>query len=234
MREIRSRLLLGDEVMARLKEVRVIIFGTGGVGSWCAEALVRTGLRHLTIVDSDRVAESNCNRQLMATAKTVGAIKVEVLRQRLLDISPEADIRALALRYTEETAGQFRLEDFDYVVDCIDSVRDKADLILRTTGSTGAKLFCSMGAALRTDPTQVRTAEFWRVKGDALARALRNRFKKESRFPGRKFRCVYSEETPLHNLFEAEDDRGNGSLMTVTATFGMALASLVVNDLRKL
>ena len=231
MREIRSRLLLGDDVMARLKEVRVIIFGTGGVGSWCAEALVRTGLRHLTIVDCDRVVESNCNRQLMATVKTMGRFKVEALAERLSDISPEAVITPLALRYTEETAEQFRLEDYDYTVDCIDSVRDKADLILRTAASGHTKLFCSMGAALRTDPTLVRSAEFWRIKGDALARALRNRFKKEGRFPARKFRSVYSEETPLHNLFEAD---GNGSLMTVTATFGMTLASLVINDLRKL
>lgn len=217
--------------MARLEKVRVIIFGVGGVGSWCAEALVRTGLRHLTIVDSDRVAESNCNRQLMATVKSLGRFKVEVLAERFADISPEAEITPLSLRYTEETAGQFRLEDYDYVVDCIDSVRDKADLILRTTSNGRSKLFCSMGAALRTDPTLVRTAEFRSVRGDALARALRNRFKKEERFPGRKFRCVYSEEQALHNLFEAD---GNGSLMTVTAAFGLTLASLVINDLRKL
>lgn len=217
--------------MTRLKEIRVIIFGTGGVGSWCAEALVRTGLRHLTIVDSDCVADSNCNRQLMATVKTLGRLKVEVLAERFAEISPEAEVTALSLRYTAETADQFHLEDYDYVVDCIDSVRDKADLILRTTGNSGTKLFCSMGAALRTDPTQVRTAEFRNVKGDALARALRNRFKKEGRFPRRKFRCVYSEEQAAHNLFEGD---GNGSLMTVTATFGLTLASLVINDLRKL
>ena len=216
--------------MTRLKEIRVIIFGTGGVGSWCAEALVRTGLRHLTIVDSDRVVDSNCNRQLMATVKTLGRLKVEALAERFAEISPEAEVTALSLRYTAETAEQFHLEDYDYVVDCIDSVRDKADLVLRTTGNARSKLFSSMGAALRTDPTLVRTAEFRNVKGDALARALRNRFKKEGRFPGRKFRCVYSEEQALHNLFEAD---GNGSLMTVTAAFGLTLASLVINDLRK-
>lgn len=217
--------------MTRLKEIRVIIFGTGGVGSWCAEALVRTGLRHLTIVDSDCVADSNCNRQLMATVKTLGRLKVEVLAERFAEISPEAEVTALSLRYTAETADQFHLEDYDYVLDCIDSVRDKADLILRTTGNARSKLFCSMGAALRADPTQVRSAEFRNVKGDALARALRNRFKKEGRFPRRKFRCVYSEEQAAHNLFEGD---GNGSLMTVTAAFGLTLASLVINDLRKL
>ena len=216
--------------MTRLKEIRVIIFGIGGVGSWCAEALVRTGLRHLTIVDSDCVADSNCNRQLMATVKTLGRLKVEALAERFTEINPEAEVTALSLRYTAETAEQFHLEDYDYVVDCIDSVRDKADLILRTTGNTGAKLFCSMGAALRTDPTLVRTAEFRNVKGDALARALRNRFKRDGRFPGRKFRCVYSEEQAARNLFEAD---GNGSLMTVTAAFGLTLASRVINDLRK-
>ncbi len=217
--------------MARLKEVRVIIFGTGGVGSWCAEALVRTGLHHLTMVDSDRVADSNCNRQLMATVKTLGRLKVEALAERFAEVSPEADISALALRYTEETAEQFHLEDYDYVVDCIDSVRDKADLILRTTGNGRSKLFSSMGAALRTNPTLVRTAEFRNVKGDALARALRNRFKREDRFPRKRFQCVYSEEQAARNLFEGD---GNGSLVTVTATFGFTLASLVINDLRKL
>ncbi len=194
--------------MTRLKEIRVIIFGTGGVG----------------------VVDSNCNRQLMATVKTLGRLKVEALAERFAEISPEAEVTALSLRYTAETAEQFHLEDYDYVVDCIDSVRDKADLVLRTTGNARSKLFSSMGAALRTDPTLVRTAEFRNVKGDALARALRNRFKKEGRFPGRKFRCVYSEEQALHNLFEAD---GNGSLMTVTAAFGLTLASLVINDLRK-
>ena len=216
--------------MTRLKEIRVIIFGVGGVGSWCAEALVRTGLRHLTIVDSDCVADSNCNRQLMATVKTLGRLKVEALADRFAEINPEAEVTALSLRYTAEKAEQFHLKDYDYVVDCIDSVRDKADLILRATGNSGTTLFCSMGAALRTDPTLVRAAEFRNVKGDALARALRNRFKKEGRFPSRKFRCVYSEEQAAHNLFEGD---GNGSLMTVTATFGLTLASLVINDLRK-
>jgi tRNA A37 threonylcarbamoyladenosine dehydratase len=166
----------------------------------------------------------------MATVKTLGRLKVEVLAERFAEISPEAEVTPLSLRYTSETAEQFRLEDYDYVVDCIDSVCDKADLILRTTGNSSTKLFCSMGAALRTDPTLVRTAEFRNVKGDALARALRNRFKKEGRFPGRRFRCVYSEEQAAHNLFEGD---GNGSLMTVTAAFGLTLASLVINDLRK-
>jgi tRNA A37 threonylcarbamoyladenosine dehydratase len=216
--------------MTRLKEVRVIIFGVGGVGSWCAEALIRTGLGHLTMVDSDEVAESNCNRQLMATTRTIGRPKVEVLAERLREINPEADITALTQRYTSETADSFRLGDYDYVVDCIDSLRDKADLICRALENPEGKLFCSMGAALRTDPTRVRVTEFWKVKGDALARALRTHFKKQERFPKRKFKCVYSEEAAGRNCFEAD---GNGSLMQVTAAFGVTLASLVVNDLRE-
>ncbi len=216
--------------MTRLKEVRVIIFGVGGVGSWCAEALIRTGLGHLTMVDSDEVAESNCNRQLMATTRTIGRPKVEVLAERLHEINPEAEITALTQRYTSETADGFHLGDYDYVVDCIDSLRDKADLICRALENSGGKLFCSMGAALRTDPTQVRVTEFWKVKGDALARALRTNFKKQERFPKRKFKCVYSEEAAGRNCFEAD---GNGSLMQVTAAFGVTLASLVVNDQRE-
>lgn len=223
-------MLLGDEVMTRLKEIRVIIFGVGGVGSWCAEALIRTGLRHLTMVDSDDVAESNCNRQLMATTKTVGRPKVEVLAERLREINPDANITALTMRYTSETVGTFHLENYDYVVDCIDSLRDKSDLICRTLENPGCRLFSSMGAALRIDPTRVRVTEFWKVKGDALARALRTQFKKQERFPKRKFKCVYSEEQAGRNCFEAD---GNGSLMQVTAAFGVTLASLVVNALRE-
>ena len=215
--------------MARLNEVRVIVFGVGGVGSWCAEALVRTGLRRITIVDSDEVVPSNCNRQLMATTKTLGRPKVMVLRERLMEINPNADVTAIVRRYTSETFAEFRLEDYDYIIDCIDSLRDKADLICRVTEMKRAKFFSSMGAALRTDPTRVRVMEFRKVQGDALARSLRHYFKRTNRFPAGRFRCVCSEEPAGKNCFESD---GNGSLVQVTATFGMTLASLVIADLR--
>ena len=253
----RSELLLGNEAMERIAQKRVIIFGVGGVGSWCAESLVRSGIRQLTIVDSDRVCITNINRQLMATTKTVGQVKVEALKERLLTINPSAEITALQKIFTEDTAGEFHLEDYDYIIDAIDSLKDKAALILLAC-QTKAKFFSSMGAALKLDPTRIQITEFWKVKGDPLARALRNKFKKEKLFPKRKFQCVYSDEL-LKNLGhnatcgteqcmcpKAKNGPGdpsllshewcsskaqiNGTLAHITAIFGFMLAGLVIQN----
>ena len=164
----RSELLLGDESMNRIAEKRVVIFGVGGVGSWCAESLIRSGIRKLTIVDSDRVCVTNINRQLMATTKTVDQVKVDALKERLLTINPSAEITALQQIFTAETAESFNLDSYDYIIDAIDSLKDKALLILLAC-QTKAKLFSSMGAALKLDPARIKTAEFWKVKGDPLA-----------------------------------------------------------------
>lgn len=235
----RTRLLLGDETMGRMARARVIVFGVGGVGSWCAESLVRSGIRHLTIVDSDRVCASNLNRQLMATVRTVGQVKVEALRERLLQINPWAEIDARAQAFNAGTADGFRLDEYDYVIDAIDSLKDK-QLLIETACRSRSRFYSSMGAALKLDPTRVRVAEFWRVKGCPLARALRQRFKREKRRPARKFLCVFSEEL-LANKGDASvasdgdlypgKARANGSLMHVTAIFGLTLAGLVVQDL---
>ena len=172
----RSELLLGVDTIERIGQKRVIIFGVGGVGSWCAESLVRSGIRHLTIVDSDRVCITNINRQLMATTKTVGQVKVEVLKERLLSINPSADITALQKIFTQDTADEFEIGSYDYIIDAIDSLKDKALLILMAT-RTKAKFISSMGAALKLDPTRIKITEFWKVQGDPLARALRKKFK---------------------------------------------------------
>ena len=219
----RSELLLGDEAMSRIGEKRVIIFGVGGVGSWCAESLIRSGIRKLTIVDSDRVCITNINRQLMATTKTVGQVKVEALKERLITINPSAEITALQQIFTAETAESFQLDSYDYIIDAIDSLKDKALLILMAC-STEAQFFSSMGAALKLDPTRIKTAEFWKVQGDPLARTLRKRFKHDGQYPARKFQCVYSDE-----LVEPQG-AGKGSLVHITAIFGFMLASLVVQD----
>ncbi len=116
----RTELLLGKEAMQRISSKRVIIFGVGGVGSWCAECLVREGIAHLTLVDSDVVCVTNCNRQLMATTKTIGEPKVEALKKRLLEINPEAEIVALQKNYSEETSSDFNIDTYDYVIDAID------------------------------------------------------------------------------------------------------------------
>ena len=122
----RNELLLGDKTMEHIAQQRVIIFGVGGVGSWCAESLVRSGIRLLTIVDSDRVCVTNINRQLMATTKTVGQVKVDALKERLLTINPKAEITALQQVFSEETADSFQLDSYDYIIDAIDSLKDKA------------------------------------------------------------------------------------------------------------
>ena len=219
----RSELLLGNEAMSRISGKRVIIFGVGGVGSWCAESLVRSGIKHLTIVDSDSVCISNINRQLMATTETIGQVKVDVLKERLLTINPSAEITALHQFFTTETAESFSLGSYDYIIDAIDSLKDKALLILMAT-QTDAKFFSSMGAALKLDPTRIKIDEFWKIQGDPLARVLRKRFKHDGQYPSRKFQCVYSDE-----LLEPHEE-GKGSIVHITAIFGFMLASLVIQD----
>ncbi len=234
----RSKLLLGEEGFYRLQNARVIIFGIGGVGSWCAESLIRTGLGHLTIVDGDLVCASNINRQLMATAHTVGEVKTDAMCRHLLEINPSADIIARHELYSAETAANFNLSDYDVIIDCIDSLADKALLILNAT-STKSKFLSSMGAALKINPLNVEVAEFWKVKGCPLARALRDRFKKSGRKPHRKFQCVYSPEL-LKNCYpstsevgtsDKKEKRPNGSLMHITAIFGLTLAGLAIEHL---
>ena len=226
----RNELLLGSETMERIAQKRVIIFGVGGVGSWCAESLVRSGISRLTIVDSDCVSVTNINRQLMATTKTVGQVKVDALKERLLSINPKAEITALQQVFSEETAESFQLDTYDYIIDAIDSLKDKATLILQACQQR-AKLFSSMGAALKLDPTRIKVTEFWKVKGDPLARALRNRFKKDKTFPKRKFLCIYSDELLKNQMPVDPEDRGNGSIVHITAIFGLMLAGLVIQDI---
>ncbi|MCR5197885.1 MAG: tRNA threonylcarbamoyladenosine dehydratase [Prevotella sp.] len=236
----RTALLLGDAPMKQMVQKRVIVVGVGGVGSWCAEGLVRSGIGRLTIVDSDLVTMSNVNRQLMATTLSVGRPKVEVLKERLLSINPEAEIVALQRVFCEETADSFHLEDYDYIIDAIDSLKDKALLILRAT-ATSARFFSSMGAALKMDPTRIQVTEFWRVKGDPLARALRKRFKRDGCYPRRKFQCVFSDELLQNQGAPAQEEQTNffkaqtnGTVAHITAIFGFMLTALVVQDATKL
>ncbi len=254
----RTELLLGDDVMQVLAGTRVIILGVGGVGSWCAEGLVRSGITHLTIVDSDRVCITNVNRQLMATTKTVGQVKVDALKEHLLEINPKAEIEAIQSIYCEETADSFDLDSYDYVIDAVDSLKDKALLILRATASK-AKFFCSLGAALKTDPLKVRVAEFWDVRGCPLGAALRKKMKRAKTFPSRKFLCVYDDEvlpnrghchtcgTEKCMCPKAQNGPGdpnllnhewcsskaqiNGTTVHITAIFGMTLSGLVIDDI---
>lgn len=230
----RTKRLVGDDAMKALEDAKVIIFGMGGVGSWVAEGLVRTGIRHLTIVDADTIDTTNVNRQMPATTLTLGEDKVEASRRRLLEINPDADIIAIKMFYSEETANLIDLAQYDYIVDAIDSLKDKALLILNAT-SSGRKFYSSMGAALKIDPTRVRVAEFWDVQGCPLARALRNKFKKTRVFPKRKFLCVYSDELLANKGGTSEtcDYKAsiNGSLVHITAIFGFTIAGKIISDI---
>lgn len=241
-REIYNRveLLVGSEGLERLNSSKVIIFGVGGVGSWCAEGLLRSGVKHLTIVDSDKVCATNVNRQLMATTRTVGMPKVEALKSRLLEINPDAEITAIEQVYTEETADSFDLDSYDYIVDAIDSLKDKILLILRASASK-ATFFCSLGAALKIDPTKVRVSEFWEVRGCPLGAAIRKRMRQAGTLPSKKFLCVYDDEV-LENRAEASITEGieqgmfkkarvNGSLVHITGIFGLTISGLIMQDI---
>ena len=231
----RTTLLIGDEAMKQIAEVRVILFGIGGVGSWCAESLIRSGIRYLTIVDPDTIQVTNINRQLPATMQTIGQPKVDVLKSRLSTINPEAYITAIQLMFNAKTADTFDLCSYHYIIDAIDSLENKANLIRMAT-QTQATFFSSMGAALKMNPSKIQVAEFWKVHGCPLAAALRRKFKKEI-LPARKFLCVFSDELldNKEDLFETKTDcpkaKTNGSIVHITAIFGFTLAGLIMQDL---
>jgi tRNA A37 threonylcarbamoyladenosine dehydratase len=251
----RTELLLGPAVMARLAATRVILFGVGGVGSWTAEALVRTGVGHLAFVDSDVICATNVNRQLMATPAAVGRLKVEELEARLRAIHPGADLLPVPRVYHLETKNDFGLETYDYVLDAIDSLSNKLGLLIQCL-ELGVPVFSAMGAACKLDAAAVRVASIWKTERCPLARRIRKRLR-HHQVTG-DFLCVYSEEVvPNHpvaptcgtdrcfcprRVVGPDDAAGeahawcsqkaviNGSLVHVTATFGMVLAGLVIQD----
>ena len=228
----RLELLLGAAAVKSIAQTRVIVFGVGGVGGWCAEALVRSGIGHLAIVDDDTIVPSNINRQLPATTRTLGKKKAEVLRDRFLEINPRLEIDAKCMRYTPETAEDFNLANFDFVIDAIDSTSCKAHLITTTTSIPSVTLFSSMGAAGRINPARIKATPFTKVQGDGLARALRQRFKREGKYPPKDFTCVWSDEPAVnHGERLPGDENANGSFMPVTAAFGLRLAALVLDSI---
>jgi tRNA A37 threonylcarbamoyladenosine dehydratase len=243
----RLSLLMGADALDALGECRVLVFGLGGVGSWCAEALVRSGVGHMGLVDSDTVCVTNINRQVQATVGTVGQSKAGVLKTRLLEINPRCDITAFEKVYSRETEGIFEIDRADYVIDAIDSLSFKLDLI-ECAAVAERPLFSSMGMAQKLDPTLLKTADIWETQGCPLARLVRAGLRKRG-FRGH-FTAVYSpERLPLAAGVEvscgtekclcANRDTEwcsskkiiNGSAVTVTAAAGMILASLVVRDI---
>jgi len=243
----RTELLLGHELLERLRGAKAILFGVGGVGSWCAEALIRSGMESLTIVDPDVICPTNVNRQLQATSGNIGRPKAEELKKRLLEINPDAKIEAVQVMFNAETCPSFHLESYDYVLDAIDTLSCKIEL-LRKGLDSGAKVFSSMGAGAKLDVTMIRTALIEDTKHCPLARMVRKRLHQAGET--RQFLCVYSEEPPMENRGKtfcggkvcvcpdnAEKEicmsksKINGTMVHVTAAFGFALAGLLFQDL---
>lgn len=249
----RLQLLTGTPALDRLGAASVGVFGIGGVGSWAAEALVRSGVGRITLVDNDVICITNVNRQLQATTKNVGKPKVEELAARLRLLNPRCEVTTVMRACEPATVDEFDLGQYTYVLDCIDSITCKVALI-RAAHAAGCTLFSAMGAAAKLDPTQVRITSIWESTGCPLARWIRRRLR-ESGFQG-TFQVVWSPENrePVESTsiacgthtcycpkFVPEDEGEhrdwcsekrliNGTAVHMTAIFGMMLSGLVVQD----
>lgn len=254
----RLGLLVGESALTLLSKTKVIVFGLGGVGSWCAEALVRSGIGTLAIVDSDVVCVTNINRQVQATAGSVGKAKTSELGRRLREIRPEANIVEMQAVFNKSTADMFTLEHYDYVVDCIDSLSSKVELIYRAS-MAGAKVFTALGASSKLDPLKITSCSLWDSYNCPLGKFVRKRLRQRG-FTG-EVTCVYSPEEISQASFETacgsgscfcpnneECDGGahkprhewcgskkriHGSAVHITGTFGFILAGLVVQDVMR-
>lgn len=224
----RTELLLGREAILKLARARVAVIGIGGVGSFAAEALARAGVGYLELVDPDHIVASNINRQIHALHSTLGQPKVEVMARRLRDINPRATVVPRQERYMPENGHLFVRQDLDYLVDAIDSVHNKVDLLERALRS-GVKIVSSMGAGNRLDPTALRVADISTTSGCPLARVVRQRLRQ--RGIERGLTVVYSLEPPHKVSLGNQGRQPPGSISFVPAAAGLILASLVVRDL---
>ena len=178
----RTQLLLGAEAMEKLKGARVAVFGIGGVGGYVCEGLVRSGVGAFDLVDDDKVCLTNLNRQIIATRKTVGKYKVDVMRERMLEINPDCDVRVHKCFYLPETAAEFNFSDYDYVVDAVDTVTAKVTLVLEAQ-KAGVPIISCMGAGNKLDPSRFRVADIYKTQGCPLARVMRTALRKPTRSP---------------------------------------------------
>ena len=227
----RTRLMLGDEAVEKLKRAHVALFGVGGVGGYCAEALIRAGVGTLTIVDNDDVDVTNINRQIIALHSTVGRPKTEVMAERLQDISPDAVIIQKKMFFLPETASEFDFSDYDYVVDAIDTVKAKLELIEKCK-ACGTPVISAMGAGNKTDPAQFQAVDISKTEMDPLAKVMR----RELRARGiNHLKVVYSKEKPLNTVVQGDGEQAArhapGSISFVPPAMGLILASEVVRDL---
>ena len=188
----RTQLLLGAEAMEKLKGARVAVFGIGGVGGYVCEGLVRSGVGAFDLVDDDKVCLTNLNRQIIATRKTVGKYKVDVMRERMLEINPDCDVRVHKCFYLPETAAEFNFSDYDYVVDAVDTVTAKVTLVLEAQ-KAGVPIISCMGAGNKLDPSRFRVADIYKTQGCPLARVMRTALRKRG---VKKLKVVYPTRSP--------------------------------------
>lgn len=227
---IRTGSLLGEEGMERLFQARVAVFGIGGVGGHAVEALARSGVGKLDLIDKDVVSLSNINRQVVATTRTVGLPKVQVMEERVLEINPQAQVAAYNCFFLPETAEEFDFKLYDYVVDAVDTVAAKIALVLKAQ-EAGVPIISSMGAGNKLDPTQFEVADLYHTSVCPLARVMRRELRKRG---VEKLKVVFSKEEPrepLTPVFEGSGRAAPGSVAFVPSVAGLILAGEVIKDL---
>ena len=230
---IRTRMLLGNEAMERLEKARVAVFGIGGVGGYTVEALARAGIGQLDLIDSDTVSISNLNRQLLATHSTVGKLKVEAAKARVLDINPRAVVRTYPVFYTPETADDFDFTRYDYIVDAIDTVTGKLALVERAVAA-GTPIICCMGTGNKLDPSRFEVTDISKTSMCPLARVMRKELGKRGI---RHLKVVYSQEEALTPTGWEEEAAAigkrqiPGSVSFVPGAAGLILAGEVIRDI---
>lgn len=232
----RTKMLLGEEGMQRLQNARVAVFGIGGVGGHLAEALVRSGVGHLDLVDNDTVSETNLNRQIIALHSTIGQLKVQAAKQRFLDINPQADIQTYPVFFTEDTAAAFDFAQYDYVADAIDTVSGKIELIVRAQAA-GVPVISSMGAGNKLYPQCFEVADLFETSVCPLARVMRQELRKRGI---RRLKTVYSREPARVPVWRGEEAAPAGrralpgSLAFVPSAAGLVMAGEIIRDLAQI
>ena len=230
---LRTAMLLGEEAVERLRNARVAVFGIGGVGGYTVEALARSGVGQLDVIDSDTVSRSNINRQILATHSTVGMPKVEAAKQRILDINPHCQVRTHMVFYTPETAPQFDFAQYDYIVDCIDTVTGKLALVQRAA-EAGTPIICCMGTGNKLDASAFQVADISKTSMCPLARIMRKELSKRGI---KHLKVVYSQEEALTPTGWEEEAAAlgkrqiPGSVAFVPGAAGLILAGEVIKDL---
>ncbi len=235
----RTELLLGKEAMEILHKAHVAVFGIGGVGGYTVEALVRSGIQHIDIIDNDTVSLTNLNRQIIATHSTIGKYKVDVMKERILDINPSAEVNVHKCFYLPETRDQFDFSKYDYVVDAVDTVTAKINLIMQAK-EAGTKIICSMGAGNKMDPTQFQVADISQTTVCPLARVMRQECKKRKI---KNVKVVFSTEKVLRPIEAIQHEESSadskstvrrdipGSTAFVPSVAGLIIASEIIKDL---